>query len=358
VYRVAVRVLVAAVGGGEDVEPFTTLAGALAGRGHAVDLALDAGHHAGAPAQAGVTRVRLGDLSARAIDSIAATALDAPSPADRTLVARANFLNRREADLRIRLEQLAPPHDRVVVAETLLFRRDQEVRWPTPTTVIVTTPVARQDLVALEHVVCNRLAGLSPVFLDAGDRITASWRFIGFLRAAGTGLAPEVEAFLAAGPPPVFFAMGPTRGRHAALCEAGLAAARRLGLRAIVQQPLAPAAAPDVLVVGEIDRATLFPRCAAVLTHGGTTTVVHALHAGRPVAFLPLTDHEMAWAKILAARGTGTGHVDPRLADSEGIHAMLRRAVEDTAVSQAAAALAGRLRDEDALRAACEAIEA
>lgn len=94
-----------------------------------------------------------------------------------------------------------------------------------------------------------------------------------FYDEAGTGLAPELSAFLDAGPPPVVFTMG-----SAAVFDAGsfyqesAAAVQRLGLRAVMlvggdPRNTSPGKLPDsILAVPYAPYANLFPRAAAIST--------------------------------------------------------------------------------------------
>src|SRR5262249_22312220 len=139
-----------------------------------------------------------------------------------------------------------------------------------------------------------------------------------------------------------------------------VAAARRAGRRAIVQRGwagLEAAPAGDVLIVGETDYAALFPRCAAVFTHGGIGTVAHALRAGRPVGILPLVPDQVHWARSLVAIGNGVGLVDPTSMPAAALDELMRRADHDPGPARVAAELAAALAGEDGLAAACDAIE-
>jgi vancomycin aglycone glucosyltransferase len=92
-------------------------------------------------------------------------------------------------------------------------------------------------------------------------------------------LAPELEAFLAAGEPPVYFGFG---SAHAPvdLARTMIASARAHGRRAVVLRGWAELAlvddAPDCLAVGEVNQQALFTRVAAVVHHGGAGTTTAA----------------------------------------------------------------------------------
>lgn len=355
------RCVVAAIGSRGDVEPFAYLAETLARRGHEVVLALDAGH---APVATGATFAPLGGLDGAAMAKIVRSALAAPTPLARSQVAFRGFIRDRRAALVERLTDLAhQARDLIVVAEPLVFRRAGGLAWPTKTAVVVHVPSPVRDFVALDDLPLLRLVALSEAFAPPELRASA-WHHCGFfVRPATTaGLAPHVAAFLAAGAAPMLLTMGSMTGFDgAALVAAFVAAARRVGRRAIIQRGWANLTAPaadDVLGVDEADYAALFPRCAAVFTHGGTGTVAHALRAGRPIGCLPLVWDQVAWAGCLVATGSGLGAIDPVRPDEASLVAMMRRAIDDPALGGVAAALAARLVAEDGVGTAAAHLEA
>jgi UDP:flavonoid glycosyltransferase YjiC (YdhE family) len=302
----------------------------------------------------------LGDLDAGALADVIVRSLEEPTPARRSQAAlRGFFGDRREALARRMAELRERRFDRVVICEHLLFPGAGP-----ETTVVFHTPGPRETFVALNHLPCRRIAALSAVFRATGDAaIEAHWTFTGFwIRRVQGVLSDEVERFLGAGTEPFFLTMGSMVGFDAAaLAGAFVAAAARAGRRAIVQRGwagLSVPPSPDVLVVDEIDYATLFPRCAAIFTHGGTGTTALALHAGRPLAFLPLVGDQHLWARNLVPLGVGVGRLDPRAPSEEAMFLLMRRALDDATVAGKAAALARMIQAENGLARACLAIEA
>ena len=140
---------------------------------------------------------------------------------------------------------------------------------------------------------------------------------------AGPALDAGLSAFLDAGTPPVAFTFG-TGMRHSAdLFREAAEACRALGVRGVFLTKFAdqvPAPLPS-----SVWHATfapfrhLFPRCAAVVHHGGIGTLAEALAAGAPQLVLPIaydqTDNAMrvqrlgAGAWLPARRAVG-----PRIA--------------------------------------------
>jgi UDP:flavonoid glycosyltransferase YjiC (YdhE family) len=119
-----------------------------------------------------------------------------------------------------------------------------------------------------------------------------------------TALPPALEAFLAAGPPPVFLGFGSMPDRDpAATTRMAISAARRARVRLVLGAGWSglsggtEGTAADVAVAGDVPHALLFPRCAAVVHHGGAGTTAAAARAGVPQAIVPhlLDQHHWGW---------------------------------------------------------------
>lgn len=129
------------------------------------------------------------------------------------------------------------------------------------------------------------------------------------LRQPGA-LAPDVEAFLASGPAPVYVGFGslpiadPGKlGRM--LGEVATALQRRLLVLAkgFSLGPLAND--PRCLVITEAPLEQIFPRVAAVVHHGGSGTVATAARAGVPQIVAPCMSDQFQWASLVARLGLG-----------------------------------------------------
>jgi vancomycin aglycone glucosyltransferase len=158
-------------------------------------------------------------------------------------------------------------------------------------------------------------------------------------------LAPEVERFLDAGDPPVFFGFGSSRAPEG-FGRLVVQAARAVGRRAIVSRGwagLAPAEHDaECLAIGDANLLTLFARVAAVVHHGGAGTTALAGVCGAPQVLVPRLYDQHYWARRVAELGVGVNHggTDPTvgsLADS------LTRALEPGTTARARD-LAGRIR--------------
>jgi vancomycin aglycone glucosyltransferase len=129
-------------------------------------------------------------------------------------------------------------------------------------------------------------------------------------------LPAELEAFLEAGAPPIYFGFGSIRAPQG-LTENMIRAARALGRRAILSRGWAdlalPDNGPDCLSIGEVNQQALFKRVAAVAHHGGAGTTTAAARAGAPQVVIPQHYDQHYWARRIDQLGIGSAHppVDP-----------------------------------------------
>ncbi|WP_404951337.1 glycosyltransferase [Streptomyces sp. ARC12] len=163
-------------------------------------------------------------------------------------------------------------------------------------------------------------------------------------------LPTDLEDFLHAGPRPVLIGFGSmAAGDGERLSEIAVRALRRAGLRGILQAGSAGLAADgnDVITIGDISHALLFPRLAAVVHHGGAGTSAAALRAGTPAVTVPVTADQPFWAGRLAAIGATTDPIPFRSLTAERLADALRHVVKQQAHSRAAAKAAQHLITEN-----------
>ncbi|UFR06883.1 glycosyltransferase [Streptomyces sp. Go40/10] len=167
--------------------------------------------------------------------------------------------------------------------------------------------------------------------------------------AAGQ-LPADLEDFLRAGPRPVLIGFGSmASGDGERLSEIAVRALRRAGLRGLLQAGSAGLAADgdDVLTIGDVPHALLFPRLAAVVHHGGAGTSAAALSAGVPAITVPVTADQPFWAGRLAAIGAATDPIPFRSLDAERLAHALGHVVGQQSYSRAAARAARHLVTEN-----------
>ncbi|MFD7245820.1 glycosyltransferase [Streptomyces massasporeus] len=164
-------------------------------------------------------------------------------------------------------------------------------------------------------------------------------------------LSGELEEFLAAGPPPVFVGLGSATVPDPERVSAEIVRAlRTAGLRGVIQQGWAGLAArddDDVITVGDVPHAVLFPRTAAVVHHAGAGTTAAVLRAGVPTIPVPVQFDGFFWAARLVALGTAPEAVPLRRLTAGTLAPALRRATCDPHHRGRARELARDLAGED-----------
>ncbi len=150
---------------------------------------------------------------------------------------------------------------------------------------------------------------------------------VGSLRLTPSGeLDADLEAFLAAGPPPVYVGFGSMpHPDPKGSTETVLEAARRAGGRVVLSAGwagLGDGGLPEhVFRVGPCAHHLLFPRCAGVVHHGGAGTLATALRAGVPQGVVAhvADQHYNGWrleaASLAPRRLDARSFTAPRLAE-------------------------------------------
>jgi vancomycin aglycone glucosyltransferase len=165
----------------------------------------------------------------------------------------------------------------------------------------------------------------------------------------------ELEAFLAAGSPPVYFGFGSIAAPDPAeLARTAIAAIRAQGRRPVLAQGWAGLMLPDqqtdCFLVGEVNQQALFRRVAAVIHHGGAGTTTTAARAGAPQVVVPQGADQPFWAQRLHRLSAGVRH-DGAQPTTESLAAALAAALQPQTASRARA-LATRMNSDGAARAA------
>jgi vancomycin aglycone glucosyltransferase len=202
------------------------------------------------------------------------------------------------------------------------------------------------DYVLTDHTWLAADAALAPIPATPGRVLfqTGAW-----VLSDTRPLTADLEAFLAAGEPPVLIGFGsmPVRGEVSAQL---IGAARALGRRVIVSKGWADLelsdAASDCLLVGDVSYDVLFPRVAAVVHHGGAGTTAAAARAGVPQLITPLFNDQFYWASRIAKLGVGATLPHATLAQAPLTRTL--RELCDPSVAARARTLARQLRSDGA----------
>jgi UDP:flavonoid glycosyltransferase YjiC (YdhE family) len=221
------------------------------------------------------------------------------------------------------------------------------------------------------------LLGASPAIVPPADDWPPALRQTGYWvdgvgdaeRGARGDLGPELEHFLASGPPPVYVGFGsmPTPD-PVGVARDVVGVLRRLGVRGVLSEGLAGLVVPprsgtgtssgtQVIGVGATSHEALFPRCAAVVHHGGAGTTAAVLRAGVPQVVVPHAADQPYWGRRMADLGVAA---EP-IARKDLTPARLERALElalSARAREAAYRLGEQVRVEDGAGEAARLIHA
>jgi len=189
----------------------------------------------------------------------------------------------------------------------------------------------------------------------------------GFVFYDGFGRLPiDLARFLEAGDPPIVFTLGSTavgaRGSEAFYADS-VAAALALGRRAVLLVGRTEARRPrstlpdTVIAVDYAPHGELFPGAAVIVHHGGAGTNGQGLRAGRPALIVPHA-HDQPDNALRAARIGAARSIDARRYSARRASAALDRLLTGARYATAAADAGRRVRAEDGVATACDAIEA
>ncbi len=182
---------------------------------------------------------------------------------------------------------------------------------------------------------------------------------------AGAPEMPEgLESFLEAGPPPVYMTFGSMladdpepRRITATLVEAAWLA----GCRAVVQSNWGEVGEiplhPDVFPVTRAPHDRVFPRCAAVVHHGGAGTTHAAVAAGRPAVVVEHASDQPLWGAVLHRRGLAPPVLHRRTLSAVKLARAVRKVLDTPAMARRARAVAIQMAEEDGVARAVSLIE-
>jgi UDP:flavonoid glycosyltransferase YjiC (YdhE family) len=172
--------------------------------------------------------------------------------------------------------------------------------------------------------------------------------------------SPQLAAFLAAGPAPIVFTLGSTAVHNPGdFYAASVEATNRLSARALllVGSNAAPRiSSPEILALPYAPYSQVFPHAAAIVHQGGSGTVGQALRAGRPMLIVPYGWDQPDNAARVERLGVGL-HAPRSKYSASTAAAALKRLLGEPRFAARAAEVAARVRKEDGLTAACDAIE-
>ncbi len=175
--------------------------------------------------------------------------------------------------------------------------------------------------------------------------------------AAGWEPPADLAAFLADGPPPVYFGFGSSAALDA---DFMLDAARRAGVRAVLQG-VNGVSESDAISVATVPHEWLFPQMAAVVHHAGAGTTAAGLRAGVPTVSVPIYTDQPFWASRTTALGAGPQAVPYKKVMVDRLADAITQAVTVPAYAERARRVAALLATEDGtlpVLAALESVQA
>jgi sterol 3beta-glucosyltransferase len=170
-----------------------------------------------------------------------------------------------------------------------------------------------------------------------------------------------LQAFLEAGPAPVYVGFGSMPAQNADQTTATVVAAlEQAGQRGVLASGWGGLRAtrlpPTVYLLDEAPHDWLFPQMAAVVHHGGAGTTAAGLRAGVPTVICPFFGDQPFWGQRVAALGAGPAPIPQRKLSVAALSAAIRTAATDSTMQQRAATLGTAIRAEDGIARAVNGI--
>lgn len=183
---------------------------------------------------------------------------------------------------------------------------------------------------------------------DPEDAITASGAVL-----------EALEQFLAAGPPPVVFALGSSAVWLARYYwQHAIAACQTLGIRGLLLtgMPLEQRLPASVAAFNYLPYSSVFPRAAAIVHQAGIGTLSYALRSGRPQLLTPAGFDQPDNAARAARLGVGRVLPFRRAQSATRLARELRALLGNPVHAKVAAEIANKLRGVDGAAAAAQHI--
>ncbi len=186
-----------------------------------------------------------------------------------------------------------------------------------------------------------RSPALIPKPKDWGAHISISGFY--FLSLANNFTpAPELAAFLAAGPPPIYIGFGSiVVDDPNAMTKLIFEAVRKTGQRALVSKGWGgfgadAIAVPDgIFMLGNVPHDWLFKHVSCVVHHGGAGTTAAGIALGKPTVVVPFFGDQPFWGAMVAKAGAGPLPIPSKHLTANNLAAAILEALEPTALERA-----------------------
>lgn len=183
-----------------------------------------------------------------------------------------------------------------------------------------------------------------------------------FLDSPGWQPPSELEAFLAAGEPPLYVGFGSMPDGDASRVTASvLEALERTGKRAILASGwggLDGAGLPGwVFPIRFVPHDWLFPRIEAAVYHGGAGTTAVALRSGTPSIIAPVFADQFYWGKLLYDRGLGAKPIPRKRLTADLLARAIDAVAGDSSLRARCREMAARINAENGVATAVRRVE-
>ncbi|KAI1740451.1 hypothetical protein F4680DRAFT_118973 [Xylaria scruposa] len=163
---------------------------------------------------------------------------------------------------------------------------------------------------------------------------------------------PDLAAFLAAGPPPVYIGFGSiVVDDPNSLTRMIFDAVAETGVRALVSKGWGGLGADSVgipegvFMLGNVPHDWLFKNVSAVCHHGGAGTTAAGIQAGKPTIVVPFFGDQPFWGAMVARAGAGPDPIPYKKLTAEGLAEAIRVALKPE-TQQKAKELGEKIREE------------
>lgn len=197
----------------------------------------------------------------------------------------------------------------------------------------------------------SRSPALIPKPNDWGGQVSIAGFY--FLNLASSYTPePDLAAFLAAGPPPVYIGFGSiVVDDPNALTRMVFDAVSKTGVRALVSKGWGGIGAdsvgiPDgVFMLGNCPHDWLFQHVSCVVHHGGAGTTAAGIKLGKPTVVVPFFGDQPFWGSMIARAGAGPEPVPYKQLTADALAAAIQEALKPTTLARAEE-LGARIREE------------
>ncbi|WP_019504837.1 glycosyltransferase [Pleurocapsa sp. PCC 7319] len=190
------------------------------------------------------------------------------------------------------------------------------------------------------------------------DYVTGYW----FLNSATDWTPPDdLINFLGAGSPPVYIGFGSMSNRDPeATTKIAIAALEKTNQRGVISTGwggISNIDLPDsIFKIDSVPHDWLFPRCTALVHHGGAGTTASGLKAGVPTIIVPFFSDQPFWGHRVADLGVGTEPIERKKLTVENLSAAIDLAIAQETLRDRANYLGQEIRSENGVDNAVKVI--